>query len=201
MLGGTFDPIHVGHLALAESARFELGLDEILFVPAGRPPHKLGRQITPARHRLAMVALAIADEPSFAVSTIEIDRAGPSYTIDTVEALLANAIADDRPIELTVILSAETFADLPTWHEPDRLLRLARIAVAPRPGHPAPSPDRLVELLPGLADRVVTLTGPHLDVSASAIRARAAAGRPIDDLVPPAVASYIETHHLYRDAQ
>jgi nicotinate-nucleotide adenylyltransferase len=200
MLGGTFDPIHVGHLALAESARLELGLDEILFVPAGRPPHKRGHRITSARHRLAMVELATDGRPGFAVSRIEIDRAGPSYTIDTVEALLAKAAAADRPIELTVILSAESFTDLPTWHEPDRLLRLARIAVAPRPGHPAPAREHLMELLPGVSDRVVVLNGPHLDVSASAIRARVAAGLPIDGLVPPAVAAYIEAHALYRES-
>ena len=146
-----------------------------------------------------MVELAIAGEPRFAVSRIEIERPGPSYTADTVEALIAEPDSDDRPIELTVILSAESFADLPSWHEPARLLRLARIAVAPRPGHPAPTPAWLAQRLPGFAERVVVLEGPHLDISASDIRARVAAGRPIERLVPPPVAAYIEAHHLYRE--
>jgi nicotinate-nucleotide adenylyltransferase len=199
MLGGTFDPIHDGHLALARVALEQLGLDQVLFVPAGQPPHKRGRPITPAEDRLAMVELAIAGEPWFAVSRVEIDRAGPSYTADTAEALVSGPETDDRPIELTVILSAESFADLPSWHDPARLLRLARIAVAPRTGHPAPTSAWLGQRLPGFADRVAVLEGPHLDISASDIRALVAAGRPIDQLVPPSVAAYIEAHHLYRE--
>jgi nicotinate-nucleotide adenylyltransferase len=199
MLGGTFDPIHAGHLALARVALDQLGLDQVLFVPAGQPPHKRGRPITGAEDRLAMVELAIAGEPRFDVSRIEIDRPGPSYTADTAEALVTGSEADDPPIELTVILSAESFAELPSWHDPARLLRLARIAVAPRPGHPAPTPAWLAQRLPGFGDRVIVLEGPHLDTSASDIRARVAAGRPIDQLVPPPVAAYIEAHHLYRE--
>jgi nicotinate-nucleotide adenylyltransferase len=199
MLGGTFDPIHAGHLALARVALDQLGLDRILFVPAGQPPHKRGRPITPAEGRLAMVHLAIAGEPRFAASRIEIDRSGPSYTADTAEALVAGRVTDGRPTELTVILSAESFAELPSWHEPARLLRLARIAVAPRPGHPAPSPAWLAQRLPGFADRVDVLEGPHLDISASDIRARVAMGRSIEGLVPPPVAEYIKEHHLYRE--
>lgn len=199
MLGGTFDPIHAGHLGLARVALDQLGLDRILFVPAGQPPHKRGRRITGAEDRRAMVELAIADEPRFEVTRIEIDRPGPSYTADTAEALVAGRESDDEPIELTVILSAESFADLPSWHDPARLLRLARIAVAPRPGHPAPTPEWLAQRLPGFADRVVVLEGPHLDMSASDIRARVAAGRSIEHLVPSPVAAYIEAHHLYRE--
>ena len=199
MLGGTFDPIHAGHLALARVALDQLGLDRILFVPAGQPPHKRGRPITPAEDRLAMVELAIAGEPRFATSRIEIDRPGPSYTADTAEALVARPASGDRPTELTVILSAESFAELPSWHEPARLLRLARIAVAPRLGHPAPSPAWLAQRLPGFGDRVDVLEGPHLDISASDIRARVAGGRSIEGLVPPPVAAYIKEHHLYRE--
>jgi nicotinate-nucleotide adenylyltransferase len=200
MLGGTFDPIHAGHLALARVALDQLRLDRILFVPAGRPPHKRGRPITSAADRLAMVELAIAGEPRFAVSRIEIDRPGPSYTADTVEALMAGPDGD-RPPKLTVILSAESFADLPSWHEPARLLRIARIAVAPRPGHPPPTTAWLAQRLPGFAHRIDVLEGPHLDISASDIRARVAAGRPIHGLVTPPVAAYIEAHHLYREPQ
>ena len=201
MLGGTFDPIHAGHLGLARVALDQLRLDRILFVPAGQPPHKRGRHITGAEDRLEMVELAIADEPRFEVTRIEIDRPGPSYTADTAEAFVAGHESDDEPIELTVILSAESFAGLPSWHDPARLLRLARIAVAPRPGHPAPTPGWLAQRLPGFADRVVVLEGPHLDISASDIRAGVAEGRPIEHLVPPPVAAYIEAHHLYREPQ
>jgi nicotinate-nucleotide adenylyltransferase len=199
MLGGTFDPIHAGHLALARVALDQLGLDRILFVPAGRPPHKRGRPITSAEDRLAMVELAIAGEPRFEASRIEIDRPGPSYTADTAAVLVARRPGDNQPVQLTVILSAETFADLPSWHEPVRLLRLARIAVAPRAGHPPPTSSWLAQRLHGYADRVDVLEGPHLDISATDIRARVAAGRSIEGLVPPPVAAYIEAHHLYRD--
>lgn len=199
ILGGTFDPIHLGHLALARAARSSLGLDEILFVPASRPPHKLGRPISPASDRLAMVDLAVEGEPATAVSRIEIDRSGPSYTVDTVEALLDEAARADRPIELTVILSAESFADLPDWHAADRLVELGMIAVAPRPGHPLPDPTALADRLPGLIGRLAVIHGTLPDISASKIRALVAAGRPIDHLVPPRVAAYIEEHHLYRE--
>jgi nicotinate-nucleotide adenylyltransferase len=199
ILGGTFDPIHLGHLALARAARSSLGLDEILFVPAARPPHKLGRPISPASDRLAMVELATKGEPATQVSRIEIDRSGPSYTVDTVAALLDDAALADRPIDVTVILSAESFADLPDWHAADRLVELATIAVAPRPGHPLPEPTALANKLPGLIGHLAVIHGTLPDISASKIRALVAAGRPIDHLVPPRVAAHIEEHHLYRE--
>jgi nicotinate-nucleotide adenylyltransferase len=199
ILGGTFDPIHLGHLALARAARSSLGLDEILFVPAARPPHKLGRPISPANDRLAMVELAIDGEPATAISRLELDRSGPSYTVDTVAALLDEAAREDRSIDITVILSAESFADLSDWHAADRLVELATIAVAPRPGHPLPEPTALADRLPGLIGRLAVIHATLPDISASAIRARVAARRPIDHLVPPRVAAYIEEHHLYRE--
>ena len=191
VMGGTFDPIHLGHLAVAEEAREVLGLDRILFVPTGQPPHKPAGAVTPIEHRLAMVELAIADNPAFELSRVEVDRLGPSYTVDTVERLAA---AGDR---LTVILSAETFAELPTWHEPERLFEAARVAVAPRWGYPAPDPEWLAEAFPGREVRVSYLEGPRLGVSSTALRARVAAGRSIRYLVPAPVEAYIATHHLY----
>ena len=196
MLGGTFDPVHLGHLALAEEAREALGLERVVFVPAGLPPHKPDREITAPAHRLAMLECAIADNPAFAVSRVEIDRAGPSWTIDTVDALIAGPGA---PVDLTVIVAAELFATLTTWREPERILRLARLAVAPRAGYPAPSRLFVAEHFPGLEDRVTFLDGPHLGVSATTIRARAAAGRSIRYYVPSAVAAYIGDHALYTD--
>ena len=192
VMGGTFDPIHLGHLAVAEEAREVLGLERILFVPAGQPPHKAAGEVTDVEHRLAMAELAIADNPAFELSRIEIDRPGPSYTVDTVERL---AESGDR---LTVILSAETFAELPTWHEPERLFAAARVAVAPRWGYPAPDPDWLAEAFPGREILVSYLEGPRLGVSSTALRARVAAGRSIRYLVPAPVEAYIAAHHLYR---
>ncbi len=190
-MGGTFDPVHVGHLAIAEEAREAIGLDRILFVPAGTPPHKPASEVTPTAHRVAMVALAIQDNPAFDLSRIEVDRAGPSYTVDTVESLAHDA-------DVTLILSAETFRDLPTWHEPERLFESARLAVVPREGYPAPDPEWLAAAFPGRADRVRYLEGPRLDLSSTALRARVAAGRSIRYLVPAAVADYIAANGLYR---
>jgi nicotinate-nucleotide adenylyltransferase len=193
IMGGTFDPIHLGHLAVAEEAREVLGLDRILFVPAGQPPHKAALDVSRIEHRVAMVELAIADNPGFELSRIEVDRPGPSYTVDTLEALGAGG---DR---LTVILSAETFAELPTWHEPGRLFEAARVAVAPRWGYPAPDPGWLATTFPGREDRVSYLEGPRLGVSSTALRARIAAGRSIRYLVPQPVAAYIAAHNLYTE--
>ena len=191
VMGGTFDPIHVGHLAVAEEARETLALERILFVVAGRPPHKAASEVTMARHRVAMVELAIAGNPAFELSRIEVDRAGPSYTVDTVEALARDA-------EVTLILSVETFRELPTWHEPARLFDAARLCVVPREGYPASDPAWLASAFPGRADRVSYLEGPRLGLSSTAIRARVAAGRSIRYLVPAAVVDYIAANDLYR---
>lgn len=194
IMGGTFDPIHVGHLAVAEEAREALGLDRVLFVPAGQPPHKPAGSVTAARDRVAMVRLAIADNPTFELSTIEVERAGPSFTVDTVRAL---AMAHPGTTRF-LILSAETFAELPTWHEPERLFESARMAVVPREGYPARDPAWLADAFPGREDRVDYLEGPRLGLSSTALRARVAAGRSIRYLVPAAVAAYIAEHQLYR---
>lgn len=191
LMGGTFDPIHVGHLVIAEEAREALALDRMLFVPAGMPPHKPASEVTAVEHRVAMAELAIEDNPAFELSRIEVDRLGPSYTVDTVEQLAAD-------LDVTVILSAETFHELPTWHEPDRLFAASRVAVVPREGYPAPDPAWLARTFPGREGRVTYLEAPHLGLSSTAIRARVAAGRSIRYLVPPAVESYIAAHHLYR---
>jgi nicotinate-nucleotide adenylyltransferase len=193
-MGGTFDPIHVGHLAIAEEAREALALDRVLFVPAGRPPHKPSGAVTGVAHRVAMVELAIADNAAFELSRVEVDRPGPSYTVDTIEALAG----DPGGPALTVILSAETFAELPSWHEPERLFAAARVAVVPREGYPAPHPAWLSATFPGHEARVSYLEGPRLGLSSTAIRARVAARRSIRYLVPAAVEAYIAANHLYR---
>lgn len=193
-MGGTFDPIHIGHLAIGEEAREALALERVLFVPAGQPPHKPAASVTPVAHRVAMVDLAIRDNPAFELSRIEVDRTGPSYTVDTVEEL-----ARRHPdAGLCLILSAETFAELPGWHEPERLFDAARIAVVPREGYPAPDPAWLAETFPGRESRVTYLEGPRLGLSSTALRDRVAAGRSTRYLVPAAVEAYIAEHGLYR---
>jgi nicotinate-nucleotide adenylyltransferase len=189
----------MAHLAVAQEAAEALGLERVLFVPAGQPPHKQGQVITAASHRLAMAQLAIAGNDRFAVDRLELDRTGPSYTVDTLEALAAagtNAPGVERT--LTLILSAEAFLGLPTWNEPRRVLELARVAVAPRDGYPGAGVAFVEEHFPDHVDRVVFLDGPRLRLSASELRRRAAAGRSLRYLVPDAVAAYIDDHDLYR---
>jgi len=199
VFGGTFDPIHVAHLAVAQEALEALGLERVVFVPAGQPPHKPGQVISSGEHRLAMVELAIAGNERFAVDRLELDRAGPSYTVDTLEALRAPGIASGRAPDLTLILSAEAFLGLPTWNEPRHVLELACVAVAPRDGYPGASAAFVTEHFPDQLARVVFLDGPRLRLSATELRDRAAAGRSLRYLVPDAVAAYIDDHDLYRN--
>jgi nicotinate-nucleotide adenylyltransferase len=201
ILGGTFDPFHLGHLALARAARDQLGLERILVVPAAVPPHKQDRAISPGDTRLALVEAGIAGEPRLEASRIELDRAGPSWTVDTVAALAERERAAGHDPDITVILSAESFAGLPTWHEPERLLDLARIAVAPRAGHVPPDPAWIRAAFGDRASRIDVIDGPRIAVSASTIRRRVAAGESLDGLVPPAVAAVIATDRLYRQPE
>jgi len=199
VFGGTFDPIHVAHLAVAEAARDALGLERVLFIPNRQPPHKPDQAVTPAADRLAMVRAAIADNPAFETSTIEIDRDAPSYTADTLEALRAQRLAAGESGDLALILSVEALAGLATWHEPARVLELAQLVVAPRDGYPDVDPAAIARLVPGADARIVVLDGPRMRLSASEIRSRAAAGRSMRYLVPDAVAAYIGDHGLYQD--
>lgn len=199
ILGGTFDPVHIAHLAVAEEARQALGLGRILFIPAGIPPHKLTRAITPGDDRLSMLELAIAGNPAFAVSRIELDREGPSFTVDTLIALRDERLVAGESANLVMIVSAEAFAEFPTWRDPQRILDLATVAVAPRDGFADATPEAVARDFPGSEHRVVLLDGPRLRLSASELRTRAATGRSLRYLVPDAVAAYIDDHGLYRD--
>jgi nicotinate-nucleotide adenylyltransferase len=199
VFGGTFDPIHFAHLAVAQEAADVLGLERVLFVPAGLPPHKPDREITRGADRLAMVELAIAGNDRFVVDRQELERTGPSYTVDTLEALHASRTATGASPELTLILSAEAFLGLTTWHEPRRVLELARVAVAPRDGYPAAGTSFMREHFPDQTSRVVLLDGPRVRLSSSELRERAASGRSLRYLVPDAVAAYIDDHALYRN--
>ncbi len=197
IMGGTFDPIHLGHLAVAEEAREVLGLERILFVPAGIPPHKPEGTEASVANRTAMVDLAIAGNPAFELSRVDVDRAGPSYTADTV-ALIATALERGKgTADLTLIMSAETLEGLPAWHEPERLLARCRVAVVPRVGHAAPDRAWLAGRFPGFEGQFDLLDGPRLAISSTAIRERVAAGRSIRYLVSEAVERHIADHQLY----
>jgi nicotinate-nucleotide adenylyltransferase len=196
VLGGTFDPPHLGHLILGQEAYQALGLAQVLFMPAGEPWRKAGRELSPREHRLAMVRLAVGDNPAFAVSTSEVDRPGPSYTMDTL-AELTEQFGPET--ELFLIMGADSLADLPHWHEPQRILELARLAVAERPeleqaGIREGLSDKLAK---ALRERVVWLPMPPIAISASAVRERVGRGLSIRYWVPAAVEEYIRHHRLY----
>jgi nicotinate-nucleotide adenylyltransferase len=189
LFGGTFDPIHLGHLRAAENAREALGLDEVHFIPAGAPPHRPGPQTT-AQDRYAMVALGTSGHPGFIPSDIEIKRDGPSYTIDTLQAL-KTALPQD---ELVLILGSDAFGEIATWKEPDRIFSLCRVAVVHRPGE-VPSSEKVLELS---SERVAWVEAVGLPISATDIRRRASQGKSVRYLVPDLVAHYIQKRALYR---
>ena len=193
ILGGTFDPVHVAHLVLADCAREQLSLDEVLFIPAGEPWRKGDRAITAAEHRLEMLKLAVAGNTGFGISDIELRRSGPTYTADTLEALAGERLDD----EFWFIVGADALTDLPNWHDPERIVAHARLAVAPREGVDV---DAASLGIAGLSDRIDAFSLPALEISSSDIRARVAAGRSIRYLVPDAVERYIGRHGLYRAA-
>jgi nicotinate-nucleotide adenylyltransferase len=192
VLGGTFDPMHNGHVAAAEAAVDCANLDEVVFVPTGNPPHRPPAEATPVQ-RLDMCRLATADDPRFAVSDIEVTRAGPSYTLDTLWALRgANPHA-----ELFLVLGWDAAAQLRSWYRPDEVLAIAPIVVVTRPGRNAPAEAdiRSAGLDPA---RIVLCPRPTPSVSGSEIRRAIAAGKSVAGMVPPAVERYIAAHHLYR---
>lgn len=195
ILGGTFDPVHHGHLAIAEEVREVLGLEQVLFVAAAIPPHRASPPGATGADRGRMVELAIAGNPAFALSRVELDRPGPSWTVDTLTSLVGTRPGLPEPV---FILSSEALAGLPAWRDPLGVLRLARLAVVPRAGTRQLGPDWARSMFPGAESRFVWLSGPLLPVSGSVIRARAAAGRSVRYLVPEAVARYIDDHGLYR---
>lgn len=195
VLGGTFDPPHIGHLVIAQEAVSQLCLSKIFFAPTRKPPHKLSNDITPIEHRLAMVQLAIAPHPRFALSRVDADRAGPTFTVDTMR-LLREQFGNHA--ELFFIMGMDSLASILTWHAPDQLIRLCKLAVFNRPGFTA-NLDELESSLPGVSARVVFLKSPTLEIAASDIQRRVRAGQPIAQLVPVTVADYIARHNLYRD--
>jgi nicotinate-nucleotide adenylyltransferase len=209
VLGGTFDPVHVGHLDAADAARSALALDEVLFVPSHDPPHRPVEPHATAFHRFALVALAIDNRPGCRVSDIEARRSGSSYTSDTLRTLDA---AGWRPSQLFFILGTDAFAEIATWHEFPAVLDLAHFVIVARPGATigdalarTPELRRRVRPLDAADDRagataIFLVEARTRDVSSTTIRARLAVRQPIDDLVPPAVARHIAAHDLYLES-
>jgi nicotinate-nucleotide adenylyltransferase len=197
LFGGSFDPIHFGHLIVARSVAEQVALDRVIFLPSATPPHKSSDQLTDSAHREAMVRLAIDDEAGFAVSDFDLARAGPTYTVETVAHFRRTLGAD---VALHWIIGADSLADLHTWYHVDELVAQCDILTAARPGWERPPLDRLGQRLDATRfGQVVAgiLATPWIDISSTDIRSRAAAGQSIRYLVPEAVRDYIAAHHLY----
>ena len=194
ILGGSFDPPHLGHLWLATLAADALPLDRVMFMPAALPPHKRDRTMSSITDRLLMTRLAISGNDAFELSTLEVGRPGPSFTIDSVEEM-RRTHGDAR---LFLLMASDSLAQIDTWREPDRLLSLIEWAVVPRPGNTLPDAKALRDRFGAAAQRIHLLTGPSLDISATEIRRRVAAGRTIRYLVPQAVEELILEKRLYR---
>ena len=190
VFGGTFDPIHLGHLLLAEQAREQLSLDKVLFIPAGDPWRKASTDVSPASDRLGMVRLAVADNPSFEVNDCEIVREGPSYTVDTLRLLKRDLTPN---YELYLILGEDALADLPNWHDPVGIAGEAKIAFAAREGVELPGS------LPLPTWRLVHIEMPLIGINSTELRQLAKRGQSLRYLVPAAVEAYIKTQGLYRD--
>ena len=195
LLGGTFDPVHVGHIFIAEEARIRLSFDLVLFVVAGNPWLKVERGISPSEHRIEMVRLSIAQHEHFAISTVEVERGGPSYTVDTLDELRTTMGENDYYL----ILGRDSFTELPLWKEPEKIVGMCKLVVVPRIGTNLPELRDVAARIKGLSgENVVTLDSPMIGISSSGIRERVAGGLPIDYLVPGEVEKYIVAHGLYR---
>lgn len=195
VFGGSFDPIHIGHLFIAEEAAAAVRLERVLFLPTG-PAHHLraGALGATAEHRAAMVRLAVEGNPLFEISLVELERSDPAFTVDTLGELHTRRPAAD----LYFIVGSDALGELPRWRDPEGILRLAHIVAVERGGRPPVDLSELERVMPAAAGRVTLLEAPGLEVSATSIRARIAAGRSIRYLVPDSVREYIDTHGLYR---
>ena len=195
VLGGTFDPIHSAHLIIAEEARERLCLEEVVFIPAGKPWMKEQQPVSPGRLRLQMLRLAVAPNPFFRVSNLELERSGATYTVETLEALRAEI---GKEAEMYFIVGMDTLEELHRWKEPERLLELCTPVVFARPGHSDAVLEELEIPLPGLREKVRVMEGPAIGISSTEIRRRVANGSTIRYLVPHEVEQFIAEHGLYR---
>jgi nicotinate-nucleotide adenylyltransferase len=196
IMGGTFDPIHFGHLITAEEVRVQFGLDQVIFVPCGVPPHKKKYDLTDARHRHVMVELAVADNPHFTTSRVEIDRQGPAYTIDTIRTF-RERFGD--ACQLYFITGADAILEMLTWRDNESLIELCRFVAATRPGYELSELDR--RLGPRHRARIDSVSVPGIEISSTDIRRRVSQGKPIQYLTPSATVSYIKKHALYQQPQ
>ena len=194
ILGGTFDPIHNGHLAIAEEARTDLNLEKVLFLPAGQPWMKSDRPILAANHRVSMIRLAIEGRPYFKLSTIEVEHKGPSYSVDTITRLKAQSA---EASDLYFIVGWDSLARITLWKNPLKLIKLCFLVTIPRPGYDRPDINKLEAEIPGISKKTIFMDKPRLDISATDIRNRVAQGLPISGLVPAKVAGYIKGNGLY----
>lgn len=194
IFGGTFDPIHLGHLIVAEELRLKLGFAQILFVPTGQPCFKADSVITLAHHRVKMVELAIASNDYFTLSRVEVDRAGPSYSVDTI-TLLKHQFGES--CRLSFLLGSDALFALPQWKEAARLVEMCQLITFTRPGSVSPHSIHLEGAIPGISTRITLVEVPQIAVSSSQIRFRVASGLPIRYQVPEAVERYISEHGLY----
>lgn len=194
VLGGTFDPIHRAHIMLANEVKKRLDLSEVLFIPTAQTPLKEDNIISSVEHRVQMVLLAIADHPYFKISTIEIDRAGISYTVDTIIELRSSIGVGD---ELFFILGCDSLEQLPRWKEPSRIIQMCRLVAIPRTGYSLAEVSDLEKVVPGLTRRLILMDIPEIDISATEIRERVARGLSIRHLVPESVEEYIKQQRLY----
>jgi len=192
LFGGTFDPIHLGHLILAEQCRQACSLDRLWFVVAGAPPHKPGER-TSVNHRLEMARIAVAGNPAFEVSEIEANRPGPHYSVETLETVRQQHPSD----ELFFLIGADSLADLPNWREPERIARLATIVVANRPGIDLTQPQTVPDLGPE-AKEVIFVNIPPIGIASHVLRREKAEGKSIRYQVPRGVEAYIQAHQLYK---
>ncbi len=196
IMGGTFDPIHIGHLVTADAVRIEYRLDKVLFIPAANPPHKQDSPVTPALHRYIMTAMATYSNPYFFVSAIEMERPGPSYTIDTVRSLHERSGGRTK---FYFITGADAVGDLPTWNNIDQLLDLCEFVATTRPGCVSTLDDVISHFGAKGAERIHRLTTPELEISSTDIRDRVKKGRSIKYIVPESVENYILKEGLYRE--
>jgi nicotinate-nucleotide adenylyltransferase len=198
VLGGTFDPVHYGHLVIAEEVYATLQLAEVVFVPAGQPPHKTNVEITAAEHRLKMLELAIASNPHFTISRVDLDRPGPSYTVDMLK-LLRRQMGEHTAIYF--IIGGDSLEDLLSWHDSSGILeQLTHLVAVRRPGYSESEAfyDSLEARLSGIKQRLLVVDAPQFDISATDLRQRVAEGRPIKYQTPESVESYIVQYGLYR---
>lgn len=193
-MGGTFDPIHYGHLATAETVRQELKIDQVLLIPSGQPPHKTGRKVSPAEDRYQMTALAAESNPYFIPSRIEIDREGYTYSVDTVREIRQ----EDPEMEIFFITGTDAFQDILTWRTPQTLADLCHLVVATRPGYRIPENIQLDSFIKKNTDHIHFLKVPSLDISSSDLREQIRNGRSLRYLVPEPVENYIKERGLYR---